>query len=818
MQIIDSVSQDVRYALRTLRASPGFTAVAVMILALGIGANTAIFSVVSAVLLKPLPFEDPARLVLLWEDFRPIGGPDRVEPSPATYSEWKARARSYSGMALLEGRNYNLTGDGEPERLTGVRSDTNLFSLLGLQPLLGRTFAPDDEGPGALPTVVISDALWARRFRSDPNVIGRTMELDGLKRTVIGVVPSAFRYPADETSLWVPAAYTPEELSRRFQNNYYVVARLNPGVTLEQARAELATLAVAIKEAAGVPTAPLATVSNLQEHLAREARPTLLVLLGAVATILLITCANVANLLLARAARRQRELAVRKALGAVTGRVLRQLMTEGAVLAAGGVTLGMLFAAATFAYLERLVPQNFPGDLSPGLDWRVLAFTIGVTVLTVALFGAGPAIAGARHDFNETLKKGVGANASPRSGRLRSSLVVAEIALTVVLLAVAGLLVRSYVAVLAVDPGFPAERLLLVQTALTPSQYGEPADRARFHAAVLERVRGLPGVESAGFVNTPPLVFKGGRVMTVIEGQPPPPPEQALRNIAANRAVTPGYLEALGVPLVSGRLLDERDSADAAPVAIVNSSFAKQYWPDADAVGRRFKLGSLASDAPWITVVGVVGDMRQMGLDVLPDREFYLAAPQNGGPIANAPFFWPRYLAVRTRTDPAALTNAVRAAIWAADADVPIASVRTMTEVLESDVASRDLQMTLVTSFAALALLLASVGLYGVLSYAVTQRTAELGLRIALGAQTGTVVRGVIRGAFALAATGIGLGLLGALGVTRFLGAFLFGVSPSDPATLAGVGMLLLAVTLLASFLPARRAATVDPVAALRSE
>ncbi len=812
---LDSLRQDLRYSLRTLRASPGFTAIAILTLALGIGANTAIFSLVSAVLLKPLPFVEPNRLVLLWEDFTAIRGPDRVEPAATTVVEWKRRTRSFEGIAMLVTQPYNLTGDGEPERLQGVRTDTNLFALLGLRPILGRTFAADDEGADAAPVVVLSERLWARRFAADPALIGRTIVLDGLARTVIGVVPEDFRFPNSDTSLWVPAAWPPAELANPNAYNYYAVARLRPGVDRRAAQAELDAVALAmLSERPNGAGQSKFTVASLQEHLGREVRPTFYMLAAAVATILLITCANIANLLLARGTQRNKELAVRKAIGADGARVLRQLLTESAVLAVGGVLLGVALSTLAFTYLARLVPRAFP--IGPGLaiDWRVLIFAIALSVFTVLLFGAGPALIASRRGFNDALRAS-GASVARRSGRLRNGLVIAEITLTVVLLAAAGLLLRSYTSVLAVDPGFKADHLLLVETPLTPSKYGRIEDRTDNYRRVLERVRALPGVTSAGYVNLPPLVFKGGRVYVSVEGEPPPSQADFARYVVADRVAGEGYLETLGVPLLQGRQFDSRDGLAAAPTIIINDSMAKRYWRDRDPIGQRIKIGGPQADTPWLTVIGVVGDTHQMGLDIAPEPEFFTSAAQD---LMSSPFFWPGYLLVRAQTDPLALATAVRRAVWDIDANQPVASTRTMQDVLDGDVASRNTQLTLVGAFAALALLLVSVGLYGVLSYTIAQRTAEIGLRMALGAQTGNVVSGVLRAAFKLAAIGVVLGVAGAFGVTRLLSRFLFGVSPMDPATLAGVAFVLVAVTIAASVLPALRAARVDPMAALRSD
>jgi predicted permease len=812
----DGLRQDLRYSVRTLRGSAGFTAIAILILALGIGANTAIFSLVSAVLLKPLPFVEPDRLVLLWENFAPVNGPDRVSPTPATVVEWRARTRSFEGIAMMLGMPYNLTGGGEPERLSGLRTDTNLFALLGLRPILGRTFLPEDEGSDAAPVVVISEGLWARRFGADPGIVGKTIVIDGLSRTVIGVVPADFRYPNPDTSIWVPAAYSPEELANRSAYNYDVLGRLAPGVSLEAAAAELDALALTLRnERPADAQRPKFGISRLQEHLSRNARPTLFVLLAAVGAIMLITCANVANLLLARGAQREKELAIRKAIGAPSVRVLRQLLTESAVLAAAGVLLGGALSTLAFEYLARLIPGTFPDGAASWLDWRVLAFAIALTVGTLLLFGTGPALVAARGGFNDALRSGVGSNSAPRIGRMRNALVVTEIALTVVLLASAGLLLRSYAAVLAVDPGFRADHLLLATTQLAPSKYGDMADRNEFTRRVLERVRAVPGVESAGYVNIAPLVFKGGRVYVSIEGEPPPSQADFTRYIVANRAAGEGYLETLGVPLLRGRLFDSRDGPDAAPAIVVNETMARRFWSDGDAVGRRLKVGNPQGDAAWLTVVGVVGDVRQMGLDTASEPEFFTSANQQA--FTN-PFMWPSQLLVRTRVEPLTVAAAVRDAVWAIDADQPVTRVRAMDEVLDSELTNRNRQLTLVGAFASLALLLASVGLYGVLAYTVSQRTREIGLKMALGAQPSTVVRGVVRGALVLAALGISLGLAAAFGLTRFLASFLYGVSPTDALTAGGVAAVLLVVTLLASYVPARRAAAVDPMAALRSD
>ena len=795
--------QDLRYALRTLRRSPGFTVVAVLILALGIGANTSIFSVISAVLLRPLPFPEPDRLVMVFEDR--AGGSARW----MHYVEWQRRSGSFDGIAALADISYNLTGEGEPERLGTSHATPNLFAVLGTPALLGRTFTPDDIASTSLPVVVIDERLWLRRFAGDTEVIGQSILLDGLDHTVIGVVASDFRVP-DDNDIWVPAS--PEALAS--QGSVNVVARLAAGVTAEQAEAELTTLTKTMDQERGSPDSRVAiTIVGLHEHLAGAVRPTLIMLLAAVAIVLLITCANIANLLLARGTIRSKELALRQALGAARHRLVRQLLTESAVLAVAGVLAGIALATASFGYLTRLVPTNLPAGTAAALDWRVLGFAIVLTLTTVVLFGAGPALAAARIDPADGLKKGASRGVTPGRGRVRDALVVTEITLTVLLLAAGGLLFRSYAAVLSVDPGFSPQNLLVAQTFPSRTQYDDLANRRAFYRGVLNGVRALPGVTSAGYVNYPPLTVQGGNTRLTPENDSASTAD--VLYVASWRAVSADYLPTLGVPLIDGRQFDERDGPEAPRSVIVNESLARRLWADGDPIGARLKLGDPRSTAPWFTVIGVVGDIRQQGLDSPPAPEVYFSFDQ---PPTNAPFIWPRHLVVRTEGDPLAVANAVRDAVWAVDPEQSVSWTRPMTELVADDLASRNTQLMLVGVFAGVALLLASVGLYGVLSYAVAQRTAEIGVRMALGAPRANVVRAIVRRALVLAILGLGLGIAGALGVSRFLASFLFGVSPTDVVTLAGVAAVILIVSVCASYIPARRAAAVDPVSVLRSE
>jgi predicted permease len=816
MTMLADLLRDFRYAARSLLRTPGFTLVAVAVLALGIGATSAIFSLVSAVWLKPLPFADEERLVSLWVDLSSIGGPARLQATPSNYDLWRQRAQSFEEMAPVVPSSMNLTGAGEPERLAAVRTTPNLFETIGLAPILGRTFLPDD---GADEPVVISERFWLRGLGGDPAAVGRTITLDGAPHVIVGVVPSDFRFPSGEKDVFIATVFAPELLAESGAFIWSVVAKLRVGVSIEAAQAEMDAVATTLRaeNRAGQPVVvlPLRETLARGDLTARDVRPTLLALLGAAALVLLIACANVANLMLARATVRQKELAIRKALGAARGRVLRQLLTESAVLAGLGVLMGLGLAAACFGYLTRLLPATLPASATLALDSRVLALTIGAALVTVLLFGVGPAFVAARRDLGAAFGRAVGARGA-RARRLRTTLVVAEIALTVVLLAGAGLLLRSYAAVLAVDPGFETQGRLLVDTPLAPSRYPTPADRDAFYHGVLERVRALPGVESAGYTNFAPLVIRGGRSVTFVEGRPRPTDAELFRTVAENRGVSPGYFETLGVPLVTGRFIDTRDTRDAPRVAVINEAMVRLHWPDEDPLGSRFRFG-LGGIETLFTVVGVVGDMRQDGLEAPAFPEIYAPLDQLGDGREFS-LMWPNQLVVRTSGDPLALAPAVRRAVWDIDPDQPVSRVRALSALLDAEFASRDTQLTLIGAFALLALVLAGVGLYGTLSYTVSQSTSEIGLRMALGAEERTVIGFVIRSALGTTLLGIGIGLVAAFALTRTIASFLYGVSPTDPATAAAVAGVLLVAAALAAFVPARRAASVDPVTALRAE
>ena len=809
MTMLVDIPRDLRYAARSLLRTPGFTVVAVAVLALGIGATSAIFSLVSAVWLKPLPFADEERLVSLWTDFSQFGGLRNSEVTPGHYVDWSERARSFEEVALIEPISADLTGSGgEPERVMALRTTANLFATIGLTPLVGRVFGSDE---GAEEPVVVSEGFWLRRLGGDPSAVGRTIKLDGVPHVVVGVVPSDFRFPQREQDVFIAHVFPPDVLAERRSYSWNIVAKLRPGVPLEAAQAEMRTIATALEvESPRTGRGAAVAVVPLRDHIARTVAPTLTALLAAVALVLLIACANVANLMLARTAVRQKELAIRKALGAARGRVLRQLLVESTVLAGASVVVGLGLAAACFDYLKRLLPGTLPASTGLTLDWRVLALTIGAALVTVVLFGAGPAFAGARRDFGLGVGRSLGRQGAG-TRRLRTALVVAEIALTVVLLAGAGLLLRSYRAVLAVDPGFDAAGLLVAGTVLQRSRYPDAADRDSFYQRVLERVRELPGVDSAGYTNFAPLAVKGGRSITVVDGRPFPSPDDVARSMANNRGVSAGYLETLGVPLLRGRSIDARDTRSAPAVAVINETMARVHWPDEDPIGKRFR--TTATGDALFTVVGIVGDIRQGGLDVPAEAEAYMPVEQ-----VAAEFMWPHNLVVRAAGDPLALAAAVRRAVWDVNPDQPVSEVRAMSEIVDAELANRSTQLTLIGSFALLALVLAGVGLYGTLSYTVSQSTSEIGLRMALGAEERKVVNSVVLSALGTALLGIGIGLVAAFALTRTIASFLYDVSPTDPATAVAVAGVLLIVAAIAAFVPARRAASVDPAVTLRAE
>jgi len=807
--------QDVRYGVRMLLKSPGFTIIAVVALGLGIGANTAIFSLVSAVLVRPLNYHAPDQLVMVWEEVSALGTTGDT-PAPANYADWKAQNQSFEDMAALELRNFNLTGDGEPERIPAFGVSANFFPLLGVNPARGRTFQPEEDQPGANKVAVISHGLWQSRYGGEHSIIGRNILLNGERHTVVGVMPRDFQFQVASINLWVPIALTAEQLADRDLHYLNVVARLKPGVTVAQANADIQAITHRIAaaypdEAEGLSAA----VVPLHEQLAGNMRRPLLMLLVAVGFVLLIACANVAGMLLARAAARRREIAVRSALGASRWRIVRQLLTESVLLGGLGGSLGLLLSLWAFAFLQQLIPAGMSASATLELDARVLGFALVISLLAAVIFGLAPALLASRADLNSALKQGGGRTSSGTGQRwLRSGFVVAQVALSLVLLVGAGLLIQTLSKLHVQYAELRPESVLTVRTQLVGAKYREHQQRVAFYDQTLAHVEHLPGVVAAGYTTAVPLTGMSANGLT-LEGR------QAEPNVnwnAIHRQVSPDYFRAMGVALRQGRAFNAGDDERAMPVAAINETMARQFWPGESPVGQRFKVGSPDSPEPWLTIVGVVADVRQMGADAPVKAEMYVPYWQFPRGSRVYSLFTPRDLVIRTTASPTSLVPAVREAVRDVDPYQPLSNIRTMSEVLDRVTAQRRVGMILLTAFAALALLLAALGIYGVLSFFVVQHTREIGIRMALGAQRGNVLRLVVGQGMLLTFVGIAIGLAGAFALTRVMASLLYGVSATDPLTFVGVPMLLATVALIACYIPARRAMKVDPMIALRYE
>ena len=813
-----SLLQDFRYGVRVLGRRPWFTAVAVLTLALGIGANTAVFSLVSAVFVRPLGYHEPERLVMVWEIVEPLGFA-RDNPAVGNFADWKSQNRVFEDVAAMRQLTFDLTGGGgEPEKLLAYGVGANFFPLLGVEPALGRAFRAEEDSPGAARVAVLGHGLWRRRFGSDPGVVGSELLLDGEKYTVVGVMPAGFQFESAGVDLWTPIAFKPEQLANRAEHYLSVVARLKQGVTIAQAEADVKAITARIaeaypEEAAGVS----AEVVPLREYLAGGSRASLLMLLAAVALVLLIACANVAGVLLSRAAARRREMAVRAALGASRWRIVRQLLAESVLLGGAGGALGLLLALWAFAFLGQLVPAGMREMAEPRLDLSVLFFTLAVSLLAGVAFGLAPALQASKTDLGESLKQAGGRGSAGAGKSLRGAFVVSQVALSLVLLVGAGLLFQTLQRMRGQYTELRPESVLTARTQLAENRYREPARRASFYDGVLERVRALPGVVAAGYTTAVPLTRKGGSNGLSLEGRDNGP--GAAWN-ANHRQVSPDFFRAMGINLREGRDFDARDDDGAPAVAAVNETMARSFWPGESALGKRFKVGAADSKQPWLTVVAVVSDVRQMGADAPVKAEMYVPYGQAAAHWKSAPysFFTPRDLVVRASVPPETLAPSVREAVREVDPHQPVASVRTMDEVLGRETAQRRVGVILLGAFAGLALLLSALGIYGVLAFFVVQHTPEIGVRVALGARPSDVLRLVVGRGMRLALLGVGLGLAGALALTRLMKSLLFGVSAADPLTYVVLALLLTAVALLACLLPARRATKVDPMVALRYE
>ncbi len=810
---METLIKDIRYGIRGLLKRPGFTVIALITLALGIGANTAIFSVVNAVLLRPLPFQKPEELVIVWEDLAFAGFPHNT-PAPANYVDWKTQNQSFVDMAASRETSFNLTGDGEPERVSTYAVTANFFPLLGVQPLLGRSFTPEEDRPGGSKAVVLSHGLWQSRYGGDRNILNREILLNGEKHTVVGVMPASFQFFAKDVRVWVPIALPQEAWANRGGHYLTVVARLKPGVSVTQAQADMNAVMRRISidhpdETIGGKIGVV--VMPVRDEFVGDARGSLIVLLVAVAFVLLIACANVAGLLLARAVGRRKEIALRLALGAGRTRVVRQLLTESLLLAVAAGVLGSLLAYASFTFLQGLVPEQMELATSLRLDVRILVFTIAVSIITGIIFGLVPALQSANFDLNEALKQSSGRVTS--TGRLRSAMIVFEVALSLVLLVGAGLLIQTLFQLFRQYSVLEPEKILTMRTILPFEKYKEPQRRDNYYQQVLQRVENLPGVVAAGYSTSIPLAWKGGTSGFYPEGLKAP--VQGMAYDANHREVSSNYIKAMNIPLRQGRYFDSRDNAQSLPVAIINEAMAREYWPGENALGRRFKLGD--PDEPgkqWKEIVGIVADIRQMGIDEPVKAEMYFPYQQ----ITDWPGYMPRDLAIRTTGDTSNLVGAVRQIIREVDPDQPVSNVATMAEVLGEEAGQRRMGMIMLVGFASLALLLASLGIYGVLAYFVTQHTNEIGVRQALGATPRNILLLVLKKGMGLTLVGVVIGLVASFALTRLMSSLLFGVTAADPLTFATVPFVLVMVALLACYIPARRATKVDPLVALRYE
>jgi putative ABC transport system permease protein len=802
---------DVRYGARLLLKRPAFTLLTIAALALGVGANTAIFSVVNAVVLRPLAFPKPESLVMIWGAVKSDGDRQRDVVSVPNFEDLRAQTQSFEQVAAFVPSGSTLLREGgEPEQLSGAIVSADLFPMLGAATERGRVFTREEDKAGAPPVVVLSDGVWRSRFGADPNVVGRELKLNGRGVTVVGVMTPGFKFPVDQpkTDFWMPLAADPTVMSRNERRGIQflrVVARLKDGVTLGQAQSEISTVAARLEQQYKENNTGLGyRVAGLHEEVVGNIRASLLMLLGAVGFVLLIACANVANLLLARATARHREIAIRTALGASRWRIVRQLLTESLLLSVAGGLVGLLLASWGIALLLAAMPTDVPRAQEIGLDARVLCFTLGVSLLSGLFFGLAPALQASRGDMNESLKEGSrGSTGGSFRNRVRSLLVVTEITLSMVLLVGAGLLVKSFMRVTHVSPGFETGRVLTVPITVPRVRYGEPAQQKAFYRDVLERARAVPGVEAVGATNMLPLSGNDRTASFDIEGQPSTPDNQP---DAGTRVVSPDYFRALGVPTLRGRVFTDRDADGQPLVLVVNDAFARRFMPGQDPTGR----GIIIGDDTW-RIVGVVGDVRHEGVDVPAEPEFYapyLQSPERG-----------MTLVLRTNaSNPAAVTTGLREVVRSVDKDLYLPEARTMNQLLSDSLARRRFNTVLVGVFASVALLLAAIGIYGVISYTVTQRTHEIGIRVALGAQPRDVFRLIVGHGMILAAAGLALGFVGAVAVGRVMSGLLFEVGSHDPEVLGGITLLLAAVAFLACYIPARRATKVDPMIALRYE
>lgn len=809
---MDTWRQDVRYAFRIFSRTPGWTFVIVLSLALGIGANTAIFSIVKTVLLNPLPFRDSDRLMMIWEDAAFIGFPKNT-PSPANYADWKAQNHVFESMAAVANTSFTLIGSGDPMRISAFEVTADFFPLLGVKPVHGRVFSPQEDKPGGNSVAILSYGLWQRRFGADKSIVGRDILLNNKPRTVIGIMPSSFQFLDPEIELWVPIAFTPQQIQNRNGHYLQVVGRLKEGVTQRAALSEMKTIMKRIgsqypRETAegklGVLLVPL------REELVGNVRRQLILLLLAVAFVLLIACGNIANLLLSKAVSRKKELAVRAALGAGQSRLVRQMLIESLLLAFIGGMVGLLLGALSFKFLQNLIPLGITLSSRLSIDVSVLLYTLLISTITGILFGLVPSLQASRTDINDALKtsgvrSGIGAGK-----KFRATMVVAETALAVVLLVGAGLLIQTMFKLRSLDIGFTSENVLRMETELPSSQYDTLEKRAQFYERVLERVENFPGVVSAGYSTAVPLDWKGGTSAYLWEGKPAPGMGEILDS--NHREVSTRLLQTLGIQLVEGRYFSGNETAQSQPVAVINEAMAATYSSTESALGKQFRLNE---DSPKFTVIGIVRNIRNMGLEAAPRAEMYFPIRQ-----ANFGFTWyaPKELLIRTTKPPETFVSDMRKIIRSVDPNLPVSHIMTLRDVRAREITHRRMTTILLASFAALALLLAATGIYGVLSYFVNQHFPEFGIRQALGATPTSIFLLILRRGMLLVVRGVALGTVGAFAATGLLQSVLFGVSARDPRTFVAVALILVVTALMACVVPGLKAMRVNPLNALRYE
>ncbi len=818
-----SFFQDLRHAATVMRKSPGFTAAAVLTLGLGIGATTTMFSVMNGVLLKPLPYPEAQRLVMVWETgeiVRAAMGFTEVPVSPGMAGEYQRQSTSFESLGIFASRMANLTGGGEAERVRGARVTPDLFATLRVKPALGRGFLPEEDTAGKDAVVVLSNGLWQRKFGGSPDALGKTLRIDDREYAIVGVMPEGFEFPrgnehpkrpivAEKTEFWRPMPIQAGERSNYGNHSFGIVARLKPGVTLERAQSELQAIEkrVVARVGQGKPEDWSVQLTPYLENMVQRSRPALMMLSLAVLMVLLIACVNVAGLLLVQSIARRREMALRAALGATPARLTAQVLAESVLLSVLGCAAGCLLTFWGVHAMRGLAGVKLPRMDQVGVDWTVMLFATAVSVVTGILFGLAPAAGAARVDLVETLKEGGRGGTSKGHHRIRTSLVVVEVALSMVLLTGAGLLVRSFVKVLEAEKGFDTANIVTMNIPLPAYRFPKSEQKVAFCRRALDEVEGLPGVQRAGVISRIPLSGSYDINTVVVEGRPKG--KSGETPIAEFREISESYFDTMGVPLKAGRMTTRSDGPESQLVVVVSQAMATKLWPGQDPIGKRIKRGD-REDIPWLTVVGVVGDVRQAEIEESPRPQAYVPMEQAG--------IYDMALVIRTSGDTGTMASAARQAIRRIDPDQPVLQIRTMEQCLEDSMAARKLQTVLIGGFALFALVLAAVGLNGVIAYSVSQRMKEFGIRVALGAQRGSILRNIVGHGLALAAVGVAVGGAAALALGKLVAGFLYGVKPADVVTLAGVAVALLVCAASATLAPARRAMKVDPMEALREQ